>query len=151
MDSAHLELSESASEEAPASCSWSCLPLREEPVLKTLALGLTITVSAAVMAVSLGDPIYGAISLVVLVLATMGYFLPTVYVINSDGAARKQLVWRRRPWTSFRRVVRHRDGVFLSPFRRRHRLDSFRGVFLRFGSDVDGDVIDSMARSYVER
>jgi hypothetical protein len=133
----------------PWQCVWTCHPLREEPVLKSILLSAAIAGSCAVMTVSLGSAVYGAISLVVLLGATMDYFLPTRYVIDAEGAAWKQLVWRRRPWAAFRRVVRHPDGVFLSPFRQRSRLDSFRGVFLRFGAGVCGDEIDLLVRSHV--
>jgi hypothetical protein len=133
----------------PRRCVWTCHPLREEPVLKSILLGAAIAGSCAVMTVSLGSAVYGAISLVVLLGATMDYFLPTRYVIDAEGAAWKRLVWRRRPWTAFRRVVRHPDGVFLSPFRQQSRLDSFRGVFLRFGTGVCGDEIDLLVRSHV--
>ena len=105
--------------------------------------------TAAVMTVSLGKPVYGAISVVVLVLATMDYFLPPRDVIDADGAAWKQLVWRRRRWTTFRRFVRHADGIFLSPFRHQSRLDSFRGVFLRFGDGVCADDVDALVRFHV--
>ncbi|MFP6591689.1 MAG: hypothetical protein VCE12_14305 [Candidatus Latescibacterota bacterium] len=133
----------------PQQCVWTCHPLREEPPLKSIALIAAIVGSAAVMTVSLGNPVYGAISVVVLALATMDYFLPTRYVIDADGAAWKQLVWRRRRWTTFRRFVRHADGIFLSPFRHQSRLDSFRGVFLRFGDGVCADDVDALVKLHV--
>ncbi len=130
-------------------CAWSCHPLREESTLKSVLLSATISMCAAVMAVGLGSPVYGIISLIVLVAAMLGYLLPTDYLIDSEGASWKLLVWRRRRWATFRRVVRHPDGLFLSSFRQPHRLDSFRGVFLRFGAGVDGDEIDSLVRAHV--
>jgi hypothetical protein len=130
-------------------CSWSCHPLREEPPLKSVALGVAIVGTAVVMATSLGNLAYGAIAIVVLVGATMGYLLPTRYVVNAQGAAWKQLVWRRRPWEAYRRAEWHTDGIFLSPFRQRHRLDSFRGIFLRFGADTDTDQVEAWVRTHV--
>jgi hypothetical protein len=130
-------------------CTWTCHPLREEPLLKSVALGTAIAGSAAVMTVSLGSLVYGAIAIVVLIWATMGYLLPTRYVVDDQGAAWKQVLWRRRSWQVWQRAVRHPDGIFLSPFRQANRLDAFRGVFLRFGAGVDADQIDACIRTHV--
>ncbi len=130
-------------------CVWSCHPLREEPAMKSMALGIAIVGSAAVVTASLGNVAYGVIAVVVLIAATMGYLWPTHFVIDSHGAAWKQLLWRRRPWAAFRRAERHPDGVFLSPFRQRSRLDAFRGVFLRFGAGADVAQIDALIRIHV--
>ncbi|MDA0335660.1 MAG: hypothetical protein O2782_10880, partial [bacterium] len=130
-------------------CVWSCHPLREEPPMKSVALGLAIVGSAAVMTTSLGNVVYGVIAAVVLIGATMGYLWPTRFILDTHGAAWKQLFWRRRSWSTFRRAERHADGIFLSPFRRRSRLDAYRGLFLRFGTGADVARIDALIRIHV--
>ena len=89
------------------------------------------------------------ISLLALAGATARYLLPTRYILDEREAAWRQLTWRRRSWSTFRRVDRHADGIFLSPFRRPSRLDSFRGVFLRFGPGVDAGEVVALARARV--
>lgn len=133
----------------PEQWAWTSHPLRDESPCKSVALGAAIFGSAAVMAYSLEHLAYGIICLGVLVISTAGYLLPTRYILDAHGAAYKQLVWRRRPWTTFRRAVRHPDGIFLSPFRQPNRLESFRGLFLRFGADGDTDRINLLVKSHV--
>jgi hypothetical protein len=98
---------------------------------------------------SLGSLAYGVVSAALLLAAMTRYLLPTRYELDDREAAWRQLVWHRRSWTSFRRVDRHSDGLFLSPFRRPNRLDAFRGVFLRFGPSVDGSAVADLVESRV--
>ncbi len=128
---------------------WTAHPLREEPAWKSAALGALIVGFSALAAASLGGAVYGLISLVALAGATVRYLLPTRYLLDDQEASWRQLTWRRRSWSTFRRVDRHADGIFLSPFRRPSRLDSFRGVFLRFGPGVDADEVVALARDRV--
>lgn len=128
---------------------WTAHPLRDEPAWKSAALGALIVGFSALAAASLGGAVYGLISLVALAAATVRYLLPTRYLLDDQEASWRQLTWRRRSWSTFRRVDRHRDGIFLSPFRRPSRLDSFRGVFLRFGPGVDADEVVALARDRV--
>ena len=128
---------------------WTAHPLREEPPWKSAALGALIVGFSALAAASLGGAVYGLISLVALAAATVRYLLPTRYLLDDQEASWRQLTWRRRSWSTFRRVDRHADGIFLSPFRRPSRLDSFRGVFLRFGPGVDADEVVALARDRV--
>ena len=128
---------------------WTAHPLRDEPAWKSAALGALIVGFSALAAASLGGAVYGLISLVALAGATVRYLLPTRYLLDDQEASWRQLTWRRRSWSTFRRVDRHADGIFLSPFRRPSRLDSFRGVFLRFGPGVDADEVVALARDRV--
>ena len=128
---------------------WTAHPLRDEPAWKSAALGAAIVGFSGLAAASLGGALYGLISLAVLAASTARYLLPTRYVLDDREAAWRQLTWHRRSWSAFRRVDRHDDGIFLSPFRRPSRLDSFRGVFLRFGPGVDADQVVSLARARV--
>ena len=59
------------------------------------------------------------------------FFLPTTYGLCEEGL-RVQLgpFQHLYPWRRFRRVVRDRNGLLLSPFTRSHSLESFRGLFL---------------------
>ena len=128
---------------------WTAHPLRDEPAWKSAALGAAVVGFSGLAAASLGGAVYGLISLVVLAASTARYLLPTRYVLDDREAAWRQLTWHRRSWSAFRRVDRHADGIFLSPFRRPSRLDPFRGVFLRFGPGVDAAEVVTLARARV--
>lgn len=77
-------------------------------------------------------------ALAALSLSVSRYLLPTAYRLDGVGArVDHPLRGRTLPWGQVRRVDVHADGLFLSPFPRPSRLDSFRGAFLRYGDDGD--------------
>ena len=115
----------------PARCSWVCHPLVEEPWPKSAALAAAILAFSGLAWVAFEGLLYGAIALAVLTGSMSRFLLPTSYEIGTAGIAVSHLFRRRlRPWEEVRRVEVRRDGLFLSPFARPNRLDSFRGLFL---------------------
>jgi hypothetical protein len=42
-----------------------------------------------------------------------------------------------RPWSDFRNVYVHSDGIFLAPFKEPSRLDGFRGLYVAFRENGD--------------
>lgn len=120
----------------PAVLQWTIHPLAEEPRVKSILLA-TFIVGLPIGAVfSFDGLIHGVISLVVLAASLSRYFLPTRVTLNSEGVHTSHLGWRRqRSWREFRRADVHEDGVFLSPFARSSRMDSFRGYFLTFADN----------------
>lgn len=135
---------------APPPVTWRVHPLRDESPLRSAALLGLIAGFSALAAVSLGDALFGLLSLLVLSGATVRYLLPTDYRVDADGIAVRQLVWRRRPWSAMRRVERHRDGIFLSPFVQPSRLDSFRGLFVPFAAGLDAAAVTDLAQAQVQ-
>jgi len=129
--------------------SWVVHPLRQEPPLKTAALVAAIAGVSALAALSLEGVVYGLVSAVVLALSMARYFLPTRYTADGAGVSLGLFTPRQRPWQSFARVEQRPDGLFLSPFARPTRLDSYRGVYLRFGPEADGPALEALAQSRV--
>ena len=114
-----------------ARCSWVCHPLVEEPWPKSAALAAAILAFSGLAWFALEGLLYGAIALAVLAGSMSRFLLPTSYEVGAAGIAVSHLFRRRlRPWGEVRRVEVRRDGLFLSPFHRPSRLDSFRGLFL---------------------
>jgi len=71
------------------------------------------------------------------------FFLPTEYCISQDG------VWKKigpvkitKKWELLRSFYTDKNGVLLSPFSRPTRLDTFRGIYLRFGKDNKGKIVE---------
>jgi len=112
---------------------WVSHPLRDEPPWKSAALIALIAGFSAGAYYSLEGLVYALIAGAVLVAATSRYLLPVHYCLTERGVAVTHAgVTRRMAWDRFRDFYVHPDGVFLSPFGRPSRLDSFRGCFLRF-------------------
>ncbi|NKB66587.1 MAG: hypothetical protein GKR89_05965 [Candidatus Latescibacteria bacterium] len=116
-----------------ATLSWTAHPLQDEPPSKTALLCLIIAAVAYGVSWLYQAPLWGLFAGVVLIAAMSRYFLPTRYRIDERGVEITHLQTRLHPWSNFRRAAIDRHGIFLSPFARRHRLDSFRGVHLRLG------------------
>ena len=115
----------------PALCSWICHPLVEEPWPRSAALVAAILVFSGLAWFAFEGLLYGAISLAVLTVSMSRFLLPTSYEVGAAGIAVSHLFRRRlRPWEQVRRIEVRQDGLFLSPFTRPSRLDSFRGLFL---------------------
>ncbi len=112
---------------------WESHPLRREKPAKSILLVALIVASSAAAAFGFEHWFYGIFSLGALTASLSRYFFPTYYVLDGEGVSSEHLGFKqRRSWAEFRRVDEHRDGIFLRPSARLGRLDSFRGVFLRF-------------------
>lgn len=121
---------------------WISHPLVQEPWIKTALLCAIVAGFSLGAMFSFDGLVYGLVALVVLASSMARYWLPTRYVVDEQGVQMTLLGWeRRRPWSQFRRVDIHRDGLFLSPFAHSSRLDSFRGCFLRLHAGRE-DVVD---------
>ena len=117
---------------------WEVHPLRQEKASKSLSLIVIVATVSWSTAYSFGHFGYGLLSLCVLVLSMAHYFFPSRYKLDEIGVSRDILGRQtRRVWTDFRRVDARSNGLFLSPFARPSRLDSFRGFFLPFHAEGD--------------
>jgi len=88
------------------------------------------------------------LSTVVVTLILLIYFssiyLSTRFTIDSDGVAiSRWLFTKRLTWKRVRSMVNEKNGVFISPFPVRTRMENFRGVFL-FYRDNQEEVIDAL-------
>ena len=89
-----------------------------------------------------------AITLFLVTLAP--FFFPTHYSLTPEGVSRRVLIFRTtRRWEEFRNFFWDREGVKLSTFSFRSRLEPFRGLFLRFGGNRE-EVLSYVSR-YIER
>ncbi len=115
-----------------SSKTWTSHPLREEPLAKSFLLVLIILGVAFIVGVSFQSITFASLSLVLLTAAMSRYLFITRYAIDAHGFTISHIGMRRQYlWTNFRRAAIHPDGIFLSPFVKPHRLDTFRGQFLR--------------------
>ena len=117
---------------------WEVHPLRQEKASKSLSLIVIVATVSWSTAYSFGHFGYGLLSLCVLILSMAHYFFPSRYKLDEIGVSRDILGRQtRRVWTEFRRLDARSNGLFLSPFARPSRLDSFRGFFLPFHAEGD--------------
>lgn len=128
--------------ESAAELRWTIHPLLEEPPAKTGLLILVILGLSVLIAIEFSLPSYGFLSAALLTASMSRYFLPTRYALLESHILIAHLGARRTiPWNRIRRHTVVRDGVLLSPFAQPHRLDPFRGCFLRVRDNRE-EIID---------
>lgn len=129
-------------------CAWTAHPLLQESPARSVALGGIILAFSVLAASALGHPLFAVLSVAVLAASMSRYLLPTHYTLDETGVICRHLFRHRRlPWSQIRRVDVHRDGLFMSPFARSSRMDSFRGVFLRFHRN--DEAVTAFAQAHV--
>ena len=71
------------------------------------------------------------------------YFLPFRYYCETDRLIVTACCYRlERPWATFRSSYVDANGILLSPFAKPTRLENFRGVYVRFGTQPSESVVD---------
>lgn len=105
-------------------------PAKGHPVKAALlAFGLGIAFQAVWQAL---EPLTAIVMAVVILATVRDFYLETRYRFDDDGLSISGLLKpaRRYPWRRFRAFVEDRNGVFLTPYHARRRLEQQRGVFL---------------------
>ena len=111
---------------------WEVSPFRED---RAKGLWTAVVIMASVyFATRYGGLVLGLLAVLVLVGGTGPFFVTTRYRLT-DKTVEVRSPFQRvtRPWGDFRRVHVGRYGVTLSPFAKRHFLEPYRSVMLRFG------------------
>jgi hypothetical protein len=131
----------------PAELSWRTHPARRHPGKATavLLLHAVLCVLIAQYSGSLG---FALVLTLVLFLSVSAYFFPVQYTLSAHGVRVKTLVNSfDRPWSTFRSHWPDKNGVLLSPFPYRSRLENFRGLFVRF--DGNREEVLSFVKRFV--
>ncbi|MCP4229402.1 MAG: hypothetical protein GY771_04555 [bacterium] len=125
----------------PTSLQWRVFPLVEYPTRSVLAI-LIIFVGGVLVHHISGYWLLGLGAVVLLIASLYKHFLPTDYYLDEEGAeARILFSKRRRPWSNFHSYYHDQFGIMLSTFAYPSRLDSFRGLGLRFTKKEKDEVI----------
>ncbi len=96
---------------------------------------------AALIAFGLGvllfkNVLFGVLGLAIILGTTAEYWLGSSFKLDSKSAsARVFLSLTSLDWTDVKRAIASDQGIQLSPLESAGRMDTFRGVFLRYGSD----------------
>lgn len=121
----------------PETVRWRSCPLKDDLPRSLVLVGVYVGLCALV-GVAFGGAGYALLSAVLLGASLARYFLPTDFELDEHGVTVRFLRQARKvPWSRVRRVSVQRAGVYLSPFEKASRLDSFRGTFLRFADNSD--------------
>lgn len=120
---------------------WSVFPVAEYPWRTAVAL-FFVAASGVIVGFAAGHWAFGVLAAVVLTASLYNHFLPSRYRLDESGAeATFFFVKRRKDWGYFRSYYYDRVGLMLSTFTYASRLDSFRGMNVRFPKEGQEQVI----------
>jgi hypothetical protein len=116
---------------------WTSHPLRQRPgkaIVFWIVAGFVLgTVYAAFR--SIGWVVMAALFLGV---SLRRFLFPTRYRLTTSGIEVCTGIGKMaRRWSDFKRADFEQNGVFLSPFAKRSRLENYRGLFLPFPTEKE--------------
>lgn len=121
----------------PADICWRVHPIRKYHQ-RTFLFFLVLVVTLGAIWVGTHSLFWIVFAALVLILAARQFFLPTSYKLDAEGVEIQFLFYRRyKPWKNLRSYYRDKNGVLLSPFPTRSRLENFRGMYLIFNDNAD--------------
>ena len=109
----------------------------KSPVRAVLAVAFIAVMAWTIQ--SLLETTYFTVIAVLLVVGQVaGFFLPATFELTEKKVTVRGLVARReKDWGDFRSYYVDREGILLSPFIERSRLERFRGFSLQFHGNRD--------------
>ncbi len=129
---------------------WIAHPAKQRPLA-------AVTVAIFILLVGFGvyswtfSPLFTAFAVIVLAGSLAGFYFPTRYRLYDSYIEVKYTVTSmKREWHQFRTYWPDRNGVLLSPFPHKSRLENFRGLYLRYGQGDKGKILE-MIKSKVEK
>jgi hypothetical protein len=127
---------------------WIVHPAKRD-LTKTILSAFFIALFLIIVGIFYGI-FWSFFGLVVLLVSVHSYFFPTAYELNDNEVIIKNIfMTQKRKLSEFRRIYAGKNGVLLSPFRRKTVLNQFRGVFLLLPEERD-KVLD-LLKDRIER
>jgi hypothetical protein len=128
---------------------WSSHPVKKKTAVSILVV-LFIFLVWLVVYVTTSSILLTGLAVIIMAASMSSFFLPTMYELDQKKVKiRFFFTNREREWSAFRSFYVDKNGVLLSPFAERSRLENFRGVYVRFGHNKD-QVVD-FVRSKIEK
>jgi len=117
--------------------AWKVHLLRESPA-KVLLIAPLVAASLLACYLMFRSPLLLAVTVFLLISSLADYLFPVRYEINERGASVRTLLGRTFiEWERVRKYYLDDHGIKLSPLKKPGRLEAYRGVYLRFGSNRD--------------
>lgn len=115
---------------------WKSIPFVERPVTTFFALSVLLLMAVIlynITVISWSSPLLYYLSMLILILNLLPYFIMTQYSFFEDRIEIKYLLIRiSRNYSDFGCFYKDKYGVMLSTFKMPRRLDPFRGQSIRF-------------------
>ena len=126
---------------------WNVRPSDKAPTKRWGILVAAVAVFAAGMLL-FHSILPGLLGFAIIVGSTAEFWLGTSYKLDKDSASvRCGFSYSEMRWNEVKRAVTTGEGVKLSPLASETRMDSFRGIFLKFGDEPAQQILDFIRRS----
>lgn len=122
------------------SLAWRIHPVKRKPMLSAVVT-LAILLFSFLVFVSTESTFMTVLSLAILFGSLAKFYWPTSFTLTEKEVIVKTTMQTlRKEWSLYRSYWPDKNGVLLSPFAEKSRLENFRGLYLIFGENKD-DVI----------
>ncbi len=118
-----------------AELAWTSHPLKQS-LRKSLLLAGVLLLTGVAIYLNTGAVSWALGSMGLLLLGVHDFILPTRYRMTTEVAESRSLGYRRnKRWSALRSYHADKNGVLLSPFPTPTRLDTFRGLYIRYSGN----------------
>jgi len=122
--------------------AWSVVPMKREPQKAKILIGSTLVFLLLVYYVSYWDLMWVIVAALLLVASFSSFLFPARYRLTTKGVEQKAgLSNVFKPWDTFIKAVKYKDGILLSHGRSRLRNRLNPGLFLYFGDNNSEEVL----------
>ncbi len=122
--------------------------LKDDP--RTFFKGVLAVLLVNIFIYYMFSPTFGMIALILTILSLTEIFFTFKYSLYEKGIIVDRFFYKvKHEYSYYKKIYDDRNGIFLSPYRYKTRMDSFRGILLRIPKDRKGEVI-AFLRSKIE-
>lgn len=131
---------------SPVELEWTVHPASRHPIHALIAL-LACALAVLLSYAAFRSLLFSLLASLALFGSLTDFFLPVRYRLTARGAEARHLwTFASIEWRQVKRRVMSNEGMKLSPFSRKNRLEPFRGVLLRFGDQDPERILETVKR-----
>lgn len=120
---------------------WQSHPAKARPIAAVL-VSIFLIICVVIVYDLTQSPLFAAIGALILWGSLSQFYLSTEFEFSEKKVRVRYLVNKiEKEWTQYRSYYEDKNGVLLSPFVRQSRLETFRGIYIRFAGNRD-EVMD---------
>lgn len=117
--------------------AWTTHPIKKRPLAAFLVTLFILFIPFVVLSIT-SSKTFGFLSLVVLFASVAKFYFPTYFTLtDSEAVIKSSTQTIKRKWSEFRSFYPDKNGVLLSPFIDKSRLENFRGIYLIYDNNAD--------------
>ncbi len=126
-----------AIEESGETFGWVCHPAKRKMNVTILVTAFLLIIVVVVWYVTYSK-LFTVLSFLFLYGSMSSFYFPTKYTLSDSNIIVKTFSQTlTKEWSQYRTYYPDKNGVLLSPFARRTRMENFRGLYVKFEGNKD--------------